>query len=221
MNEPLGTDTQSSPAQLALKLLLLVVLFAGVYLGGDLLLQHIKAFLAEQKGGGAWILGLLLLAYIVFMAIPFMPGIEVGLVVMLTGGLEGIVTVYLATVIALALAYLVGSLIPGNSLAEFMGWLGLRRAEALIHEIDEMRPSERMIYLTRRAPSHWVPFLLRHRYLAIAVLLNTPGNAVIGGGGGIGMVAGLSGLFPFSRFLMLVALAVSPVPIVLIMQYAG
>jgi len=214
MDAPRGTAPRPSHAQFALKVLLLAVLLASLYLGGDILLQYIKAFLAQQRDGGAWILALLLLTYIVFMAIPFMPGIEVGLIVMLTGGLEGIVTVYVATV-----SYLVGSLIPGRSLAGFLGWLGLKRAETLVHEIEGMKPSERMAYLTRGAPGRLIPFLLKHRYLAIAALLNMPGNAALGGGGGIGMIAGLSGLFPFLRFLAPVALAVSPIPIVLIVQH--
>lgn len=218
MNAPPGPLVNALPPQRVVKLLLLMLLALSLYLGGDYLLQSIRTFLATQVDGGAWLLGLLLLAYVLFMAIPFMPGIEVGLVVMLAGGLEGVVTVYFATLLALSTSYWLGRLVPGESLASFMGWLGLRRAEHLIHEIEEMTPAERMLYLTRRAPGRWVPFLLRHRYLAIAALLNTPGNAVIGGGGGIGVVAGLSGLFPFPRFLLLVALAVSPVPILLILQ---
>lgn len=204
--------------QLALKTLLVASIGLAIYLGGDHLLQIVTHFLSQQPVGGFWLPALLLVAYVVFMAIPFMPGIEVGLVVMLAGGLEGVVAVYAATVLALALSYLLGRLVPENLLADFMGWLGLRRAETLIHEIEAMNPAERLLYLTRRAPRRWVPFLLRHRYVAVAVMLNTPGNSVIGGGGGIGMVAGLSGLFPLPRYLALVALAVSPVPVMLIVN---
>lgn len=35
------------------------------------------------------------------------------------------------------------------------------------------------------------------RYVALAVLLNIPGNVVIGGGGGIAFAAGMTRLFSF------------------------
>ena len=79
-----------------------------------------------------------------------------------------------------------------------------------------MTAHQRQLYLTRRIPGRWLPFFLRHRYLTLAIALNTPGNAIIGGAGGIGMVAGISGLFPFLRYLALIAVAVSPVPLMLI-----
>lgn len=71
----------------------------------------------------------------------------------------------------------------------------------------------RLNLLFERAPSRIVPFLLRHRYIAIAVALNIPGNSVIGGGGGIAFVAGLSRLFSFPLYLLAVAIGVSPVVI--------
>lgn len=221
MNRENSTSWHSRVIPLLPRLLVLVAIGWGLYLGGDFLLQIVNEYLTQRPIDGAWLLALLLIAYVVFMAVPFMPGIEVGLVVMLTGGLEGVITVYLATILALSTSYLLGRLVPESTLANFLGWLGLRRAEMLVREIDDMAPAERLLYLTRRVPSRWVPFLLRHRYLAIAVVLNTPGNAVIGGGGGIGMVAGISGLFPFTRYLALVALAVSPIPVMLILKQIG
>ena len=54
---------------------------------------------------------------------------------------------------------------------------------------------------------------IRHRYLAMALAINTPGNSIIGGGGGIMMLAGPSRSFtPLPTFLTVV-LAVSPVPL--------
>ena len=43
--------------------------------------------------------------------------------------------------------------------------------------------------------------------------MNVPGNAVIGGGGGIMMMAGLSGIFAPLPTVLAVMLAVSPVPL--------
>jgi hypothetical protein len=44
-----------------------------------------------------------------------------------------------------------------------------------------------------------------------------PGNAVIGGGGGIALLAGISGLFTFPRYLAIVSLAVLPVPLTIML----
>lgn len=53
----------------------------------------------------------------------------------------------------------------------------------------------------------------RHRYLFLAALINLSGNALVGGGGSILFLAGLSRLFrPFGVALTL-ALAVLPVPL--------
>jgi hypothetical protein len=60
---------------------------------------------------------------------------------------------------------------------------------------------------------------LRYRYVALALAVNTPGNSVIGGGGGIMMIAGLSGLFTPAATFLTVAVAVSPVP--LAMMFLG
>ena len=57
---------------------------------------------------------------------------------------------------------------------------------------------------------------MRHRYLAVAVALSIPGNSVIGGGGGISLVAGMSRLFGFSRFVLTLAVAVAPVPLLIV-----
>ncbi|KAA3627298.1 MAG: hypothetical protein DWQ09_13355 [Proteobacteria bacterium] len=192
------------------------MLLAGVYFLGDDLTHQVRDWLAPLKGRHAFFLLLAMVLYVLFMALPFVPGIEVGLVVMLVGGLEGIAPVYTATLLALSLSYGLGRLMPVPVLGGVLAWLGSRRAEALVHEMEEMTPSQRMVYLTRQIPSRWLPFFLRHRYLALAIALNRPGNALIGGGGGIGVVTGMSGLFPFPRYLALIAVAVSPVPLMLI-----
>ncbi|MGA6994478.1 MAG: hypothetical protein WBX50_11355, partial [Candidatus Deferrimicrobiaceae bacterium] len=66
-----------------------------------------------------------------------------------------------------------------------------------------------------------VPFLLRQRYLVIGVLFNLPGNALIGGGGGIGLIAGMSRLFPFPKYLLLICLAITPGPIIFLLRAAS
>ena len=71
--------------------------------------------------------------------------------------------------------------------------------------------------MSGHAPKRVVPVFLKHRSIAIMVALNVPGNAVIGGGGGIALLAGMSGLFTFPRFLASVSLAALPVPLFVIL----
>jgi len=44
-------------------------------------------------------------------------------------------------------------------------------------------------------------------------ILNPPGNALIGGGGGIGLIAGMSRLYPFPKYILLASIAITPLPL--------
>jgi hypothetical protein len=90
----------------------------------------------------------------------------------------------------------------------------------MVDALAPLGPEERLRYLTKSAPSRIVPFLLRHRYLIIGALFNVPGNALIGGGGGIGLIAGMSRLFPFPMYLLLICLAITPGPIIFLLRAA-
>ena len=157
------------------------------------------------------------IAYVLAMAVPFVPGIEIGLALMLLLGLGGIALVYLCTQLALALSFLIGRLVPLHFIARIFGWLQLERARRLVEELEATAPEQRIQTLTARAPRRWMALLLRHRYLALAAVLNLPGNAVIGGAGGIGLIAGMSRACPFSHFVILMALSTLPVPVFLML----
>jgi hypothetical protein len=63
---------------------------------------------------------------------------------------------------------------------------------------------------------------MRFRWLALALLINMPGNTVIGGGGGIAMAVGYSRTFTYPAFLACAAVAVAPVPaLVLLAEVTG
>ena len=121
--------------------------------------------------------------------------------------------VLVATVVALGLACLIGKILPVGLLATFFGSLGLQRAKGLVERLEPLGPEQRLGVLVDHAPKKIVPILLKHRYIAIIVALNIPGNAIIGGGGGIALLAGMSGLFTVPRFLLTVAIAALPVPL--------
>jgi len=94
---------------------------------------------------------------------------------------------------------------------------GLRRAKDLVQKLQPLSTEQRFELLIEHAPKRIVPMLLKHRYVAVMVALNLPGNAVIGGGGGIALLAGMSGLFTVPRFLASVALAALPVPLAIML----
>lgn len=158
------------------------------------------------------------ITYVVAMTLPFVPGIEIGLAIMLMTGPEGVLFVYVCTLLALSMAFAAGRFVPMRLLARFFGWLRLARARRLIEDLASRPASARLDDLMAQAPDRgWTRRLLRHRHLAVAVLINLPGNAVIGGAGGIAMIAGMSHLFRFPAFLLTMAVAITPVPILLML----
>ena len=71
---------------------------------------------------------------------------------------------------------------------------------------------DRLLHLTENAPNRLGPFILRHRYILLMLVLNLQGNSLIGGGGRIASIAGFSGLFSYHGYLLAILIAVSPVP---------
>lgn len=151
--------------------------------------------------------------YICLMALPFLPGVEIGLAFMMLLGPRGIVLIYVSTLIAFAIGFGLGRLFPTHLLASFLRWLQLARAEALLRGFDATAPERRLEFLAERASTRVASALLKRRYLLLALLLNLPGNTVIGGGGGIAMMAGMCRLYPFPKYLLLIAIAILPGPL--------
>lgn len=156
--------------------------------------------------------------YAALMAVPFVPGMEISLALLAAFGHQVALIIYAATIAALVISYLIGRLVPMRLIASFFRSLGLSRAESLVHHLEHLNAQQRIETLIAQAPKRIVPTLLKHRYFAIAVALNVPGNAIIGGGGGIALLAGLSGLFTFPRYLAIVSLAVMPVPLAVMLM---
>ena len=121
--------------------------------------------------------------------------------------------VYGCTVFALVLSFLIGRLVPERRIACVFQMLKLHRTSNLLEQLAPLGTQERVEYILRGASSRIVPFLLRHRFLALMVALNVPGNALIGGGGGICLVAGFSRLFSLPAYVLAVGIAVAPVPL--------
>jgi len=157
-----------------------------------------------------------IILFAVLMAIPFVPGIEISVALLALFGANIAIAIYAATVAALALSWLVGRLLPISSISPVFDAVGLHQARDLVWKLRPLNAEKRFEMLIHHAPKRIIPTLLNHRYLAVMVALNVPGNALIGGGGGIALLAGMSGLFSFPRFLIAVALAALPVPLFII-----
>lgn len=151
--------------------------------------------------------------YTVLLAIPFVPGAEIGLALIAALGAPIAFLVYVCTVAGLTLSFLAGRVVPLTGLIRVSEEVGLQRLTGLLKAVEPLGPQQRLTFLAEKAPNRYLPFLLRHRYLALAVALNVPGNFLIGGGGGIAMLAGLSRVFSMPGFLITIALAVAPVPL--------
>lgn len=155
--------------------------------------------------------------YAVLIAVPFVPGVEIAFTLIAVFGPAVVILVYVCTLAGLSVSFLVGRLIPLATLGRLFDELYLQRASALVAKLEPLDPQARVALLLRDAPGRLVPFLVRHRYLVLALALNVPGNLVIGGGGGIALTAGVSRLYSVPGFLLTVALAVAPVPLAVLL----
>ncbi|WP_292264189.1 hypothetical protein [Marivita sp.] len=203
---PVGLTTRGIILRLAGLLIIVVLATWGSHLLKDALNLTIMPNNEEQMHR---LLMLGSLAYIGLLAMPFVPGAEIGLAMLTIFGAAIAPLVYAATV----LAYLLGRVLPGTTLVWILSLFRMRKAADLIGRAAALPPTDRLTLLLDGSPPMTVSLAVRHRYIALALLVNTPGNAVIGGGGGIMMMAGMSGIFAPVQTFIAIAIAVSPVPI--------
>ncbi len=199
----------------------------GIRLAGRLALILVAAFAihllmdwattrAEEIGSESLMIGLfatLLLAYALLIAVPFMPGIEIGVGLLLMKGAAIAPLVYSATVLGLLIAFLAGRFIPHAWLHSLLADLRLKSACRLVDRLAPLDGEARLRFLTDRAPSWLKPLVGPWRYIVLATLVNLPGNSVVGGGGGIALSAGFTRLFRPGWTALTFALAVAPVPL--------
>ncbi len=198
--------------------ILKILLFIGLVVLGNYLTQWFIVQLSiEIKPSNEplmhRIIVMSMLAYTLLMSIPFVPGAEIGVAALMILGPKIAMFVYLATLAALSLSFFVGRFIPEKKLIKFLQDLHLHRFTNLLIAFEGLDSKQRLNLMLSRSPKRFVPFLIRYRYLALMLAINMPGNIVIGGGGGIALMAGLSRLFTPPMYLLAVAIAVSPVPL--------
>jgi hypothetical protein len=196
----------------------IIAVYAAIIIGGgflgDWIGTSLKAAISPEAQTTFHRMILIALGlYILLTAIPFVPGVELGLALIMVLGTAIVPIVYVATVAALVLSFGLGRLVPERLLANAFARIGLPRAERMITELAPLSPEERTAHLMRSAPQRWIPWLLKYRLIALILLINMPGSALIGGGGGISMAVGVSRMISFPKFLLAVTLGVLPLPL--------
>lgn len=162
------------------------------------------------------LIGVLVIAsvYALALALPFVPGVELGLLIIALFGIEGAAVAYGATVAALSVAFAAGRLVPEAVIRTALTRAGMTVAP------DQLDTKMRGVVLRERSATQWFERLggviLQHRYLALAVCLNFPGNSVLGGGGGLAVLSGMSRRFDWRGFVLTVALATAPLPLLVL-----
>ena len=159
--------------------------------------------------------------YALLLAVPFVPGAEIGIAMMVMLGPPIAVLVYLCTVTGLSLSFAVGRLIPIRILVRLAHDFRLDQSARLLEAIEPLNRNQRLDLLISLSSKRFLPLLLRYRYLALAVALNVPGNYLVGGGGGIALIAGASRVYTIPGYLLTILLAVSPVPIAVLILGTG
>jgi len=159
------------------------------------------------------LVAIVLLSYALLIAVPFVPGIEIGVTLIVMRGAPIAPYVYIATVLGLVTAYLLGRHLPYSWLNKALLDCRLTRASRLLEHVQSLPPEKRIELMCERLPKKLGGSIVRWRYVVLAVLINIPGNSLIGGGGGITMISGLSRVFRPAATITTIALAVSPVPI--------
>ncbi len=211
--EPHGLSLRGLILKICLLIGFIVLATWGVHTIRDALDLQIRPD-NEQQVHKAIMIGAV--AYVVLLAIPFVPGAELGIALLAGFGAAIAPLVYVCTIAAMMLAFTVGRFLPIGALERVLRGVGLRRAASLVARAAPLSKDERVAMLLEGRSKRVVRLALKYRYVAIAVAMNTPGNSIIGGGGGIMIIAGLSGIFtPMSTFLTVI-LAVSPVPLAVI-----
>jgi len=219
----LRTWTFNRPKQvLLLKLAYLILLIIAANFAADWVVDALK--LELRPSNDDYIHRTIIISAIIFgflLAVPFVPGAEIGFTLIGMFGPKIIFLVYVCTLAGLLTSYIVGRLISLKALIKLFEDLQLQKPSQLLRRFEPMGMEDRLAFLVSEAPNRLVPFFLRHRYLALAIVVNLPGNILIGGGGGIALMAGASRLYSLPGFLATIAIGVSPVPLAILIFGKG
>lgn len=182
--------------QSPLRIILLIVLILMIPAAAT---EPVSAWL-ETGSDNPLVLIVVTAIYAILLAIPFVPAVEIGLIIMVMFGKTGALCAYLATMIGLSLAWLVGRhLVEGRQALP-------ERAQQIIARVQKRMPG---------LPAGIAPVF------ALAVLLNMPGNTAVGGGGGISMLYGAGRLLSWPAFAVTAGVATAIVPLLFLLGLVG
>ena len=202
------------PWKLIIVLAILIGIGVGMMIGGHSAVEWIQGI--AEKARTPETLIILGVVYTTLLAIPGVPGLEVGLVMMIVFGEVGILAVYLFTVLALNISFYGGRKIPRAKLERWLTPKDVPESELPAYAIGqgdtmtlvfERNKFGRKLLKWTGPPGGW------RRYFLIGVLLNMPGNFIIGGGGGIGVFCGTSDDIKWRSYLLTTALAAAVIPL--------
>lgn len=198
---------------LAICLLLAAVVLA--FYSGKLTLDNAVGHLntIDQTSSMNTLLVVALILYALLLAVPFMPGIEVGIALLLLKGAAIAPYVYGATVAGLMLAFVFGRCVPLEQLSSRFRRLRWHRVADLLQSMQKDLPADRLNSYRTLLP-RWLSWIVvDYRYVSLGLLLNVPGTFALGGGGGILIAAGFSRLFHSGLVLLTLMIATLPVPL--------
>lgn len=131
--------------------------------------------------------------YIIALATPFVPGFEIGVCLMCLFGDRGIALAYIGTNAALMISFMIG--------------------RGVWHYREKKSPNRenQLDRISNYANTPW-------RY---GVLLNTPGNSIFGGGGGISFAMGMNKKVSIKQFFLTNIIMTLPLPILIYFGVIG
>lgn len=187
----------------------LIVIGHGVTHLGESNAQEVLTQLQDMMG----VFGFVFLAcvYALFLALPFVAGVEIGLLIMAIFGVPGVLVAYAGTLIGLNLAFGVGRLLPEALVKKWLQKVGLQKADDVDVLIEQLVTGPGWL-------NRFAGVLLRNRYITLALCFNFPGNSLVGGGGGLSLLSGMSRrLMYWPYFLLVTVIATLPIPLLVLL----
>src|SRR5690606_4419115 len=136
--------------KVATRIALLILLLVAANFAGN----QIAAVLGDRIGTSPllarWGTAALAVAYTVFLAIPFVPGAEIGMMLMAMHGTSIALLVYLCTVTGLSAAFVAGRLVPLGAGGRLARRFGRERIARFLDEFEAMSREERLSRLAER-----------------------------------------------------------------------
>lgn len=146
------------------------------------------------------------LLYVLLMAMPFVPGMELGWLLMGVFGIPGILAAWLGTVAGLVLGFTMARHLTALPMG---ARLALQRNSLVTSNPADLNVGVKLLQRS-------LIWQQNHPYIFLLAALNLPGNLIIGGGGGIAWISGFTPGMLYRHFIPVAALATSGVPLILL-----